>query len=136
MPTLILKTRENRHTQAQTQTHTISDTPQNLYSCAHPYLEDQGDAGREEGHEDKVVGQDRHAAKTTHDLQLSYTWKINQSINQSKLEYCIQNDIIFPVQPALVKSSTLYMYSGAPCSLPYLTWCPPRSPGIPPGHPE
>lgn len=33
-----------------------------------PYLQDQGHTCREEGHEDKVIGEDRHTAKTTHDL--------------------------------------------------------------------
>lgn len=32
------------------------------------YLQDQGDTCREESHEDKVIGQDRHTAKTTHYL--------------------------------------------------------------------
>ena len=39
------------------------------------YLQDQGDACREEGHEDQVVGQDGHAAKTAHYLQLGNTCK-------------------------------------------------------------
>lgn len=42
------------------------DNSQRYYK--HSYLQDEGDARREEGHEDKVVGQDRHAAKAAHDL--------------------------------------------------------------------
>lgn len=37
------------------------------------YLQDERDAGREEGHEDEVVGQDGYAAETTHKLQLLHT---------------------------------------------------------------
>jgi hypothetical protein len=35
-----------------------------------PYLQHQGNARREEGHEHKVVGQDRHAPEAAHDFQL------------------------------------------------------------------
>lgn len=44
----------------------------------HPYLEDQRDACWEERHENKVIGQNRHAAKTTHDLQLRNAWRAKQ----------------------------------------------------------
>lgn len=42
----------------------------------HAHLQHQRDAGREEGHKHKVVGQDRHAAEAAHDFQLTHTWKI------------------------------------------------------------
>lgn len=42
----------------------------------HPYLQHQRDTRREESHEHKVVGQDRHAAKAAHDFQLPHTWNV------------------------------------------------------------
>lgn len=47
---------------------------------AHPHLQDEGHARREEGHEDKVIGQDGHAAETTHDLQLGHAWKTTAEV--------------------------------------------------------
>lgn len=44
-----------------------------------PHLQYQRDAGGEEGHKHKVVGQDRHAAKAAHDFQLPHTWKESDS---------------------------------------------------------
>lgn len=41
----------------------------------HAHLQHQRDAGGEEGHKHKIVGQDRHAAKAAHDFQLTNPWK-------------------------------------------------------------
>ncbi len=66
------------HTQTCVSTHRYSSWeagnsflhPNTILSnvAHHFYLQDQGDTSREEGHEDKVIGQNRHTAKTTHDL--------------------------------------------------------------------
>lgn len=50
--------------------------PKGLKKRLHSHLQYQRDAGGEEGHKHKVVGQDRHAAKAAHDFQLTHTWKM------------------------------------------------------------
>lgn len=48
------------------------------------YLQNQGDAGREEGHKHKVVGQDGHAAEAAHDLQLPHSWNRRNNNNTTE----------------------------------------------------
>ena len=59
---------QRTHSQHRTHGDRSMDDPRTEWK---PYLQHQGHARREEGHEHKVVGQDRHAPEAAHDLQLA-----------------------------------------------------------------
>lgn len=58
----------NTHTDVHERTHADLGWAFPLRLRLGPHLQHQGDARREERHEDEVIGQYGHAAETTHDL--------------------------------------------------------------------
>ncbi len=89
----------SKHNMINWHQHTHGHT----HKTRHPYLQHQGDTSREESHEHKVVGQDRHAAKAAHDFQLSHTWNIQERYsgihkNTREVPLYHQNDQIRKLQ--------------------------------------
>lgn len=108
---LSLESCMHRHTQTHRRLRAQSNILLGL-KCSknithHPYLQNQGDTGREEGHEDEIVSQYRHTAETTHDLELRHT--------------CKRQEFISTHYPWIlhIQNSAVNVFEGKTC----LTWC-------------